>query len=189
MHPSKFQLVPLSPSRPALKRVFVLRHAKSDWSADFPHDRQRPLAKRGRAAARTIGKLLERLGEVPDLVLASPAVRAAETARLAGEAGGWQRRIEIADELYERSPETVLGLVRRQSDESSKLLLASHEPTCSELISLLVGGAEVNVPTAAVTRIDFPVESWREVEFGRGILHWQVTPKLLRRVGFDLDKG
>ena len=74
-----------------MKMVLLLRHGKSDWSTAVD-DRERPLAKRGRRAARAIGEFLTRAGEAPDAIVASPARRAADTATLAAAAGGGSRR-------------------------------------------------------------------------------------------------
>ena len=57
-----------------------MRHAKSDWGTPGERDLDRPLAKRGQRDAPRMGKWLRAQGLVPDLVLASPARRAQETA-------------------------------------------------------------------------------------------------------------
>ena len=53
--------------------LLVLRHGKSDWDADYGVDADRPLAERGRRAARTIGRHLAEVGPEPTLALTSPA--------------------------------------------------------------------------------------------------------------------
>lgn len=164
-----------------MKRIFVFRHGKSDWSAGAGADRERPLAPRGRRAAATVGVFVARLDQVPDLVLASPAVRARDTARLAAEAGGWECPLREAPELYLEGPPGILELVRRQDDGTASLLLAGHQPACSELVTHLTGGGSVKFPTAALARIDLPVEAWRQAGPGRGVLAWLITPKLLLR--------
>jgi phosphohistidine phosphatase len=50
------------------------------------------------------------------------------------------------------------------------------------MIVKLIGGGLVRMPTAALARIDFLVESWAEVRFGGGMLVWLVTPKILKKV-------
>ena len=72
-----------------MPELLLMRHAKSDWGSGDEDDRARPLAERGRKAARRLGRFLTAAGQVPALVLSSPAVRALETARLAVAAGGW----------------------------------------------------------------------------------------------------
>ena len=106
-------------------------------------------------------------------------MRAIRTAELAAEAGDWQRTVEPVDALYDCPATAVLAAIRGLNDESESVLVAGHEPTCSEATGLFVGNAEVNFVTAAVARIDFAVGRWQDVAFGGGVLAWLVTPKLL----------
>ncbi|UCF68424.1 MAG: histidine phosphatase family protein [Acidobacteriota bacterium] len=164
-----------------MKHILLLRHAKSDWEADFGADHERPLNDRGRAAARLIGQFVSTLKEPPELVLTSSAVRARATVELAADAGRWRWPIERRRELYEADPETVLELIRSQPARISSCLLSGHEPTWSGLTGRLIGAARIRFPTAALARIDFRVEKWSEIDFGTGELIWLVTPKLLKR--------
>ena len=83
-----------------MKRLMILRHGKSDWNAGASSDHARPLNRRGTGAAMTMGRLLTRLGEVPDLIVTSSAVRARETALLAADAGDWGCETIEVDDLY-----------------------------------------------------------------------------------------
>lgn len=172
-----------------MKRLLVFRHGKSAWDADYSVDFERPLAPRGRKAARTMGRFLAKLGQAPDLVLTSSAVRAETTARLAADAGRWDCPIEAIRELYDASTETVLSLVHKQDDKNRSLLLAGHEPTSSELVARLVGGGQITFPTAAMARVDVDADLWKEVRFGDGFLIWLMTPKLLKRSGLATNNG
>ena len=62
-----------------MKRLLLLRHAKSSWHDPALTDFERPLNRRGRAAARAIGDYLVRNDLLPDLVLCSAAQRTRET--------------------------------------------------------------------------------------------------------------
>ena len=66
-----------------MRTLLLLRHAKSDWDASYADDHERPLAKRGKKAAALIGRHLAATGQVPDRVVSSTAVRAADTVRRA----------------------------------------------------------------------------------------------------------
>ncbi len=163
-----------------MRSLIMLRHAKSDWRAAVGDDAERPLSKRGRRAARTMGRFLARTGELPDRALTSPALRAASTLRLAMQAGGWSCPVEACPELYS-GPEEALELIRREPDGTEVLLAVGHEPTWSSLAGALVGGARLRLPTAAMARIDFSGERWAAVEPGAGELAWLVVPSLLTR--------
>ncbi|MGA9597997.1 MAG: histidine phosphatase family protein, partial [Acidimicrobiia bacterium] len=83
-----------------MKRLMILRHAKSDWNSGADSDHTRPLNRRGTEAAMTMGRVLSRIGEVPDIIYTSSATRARETALLAADAGGWDVETVELDELY-----------------------------------------------------------------------------------------
>jgi phosphohistidine phosphatase len=167
------------------KTLLLFRHAKSDWDSGYGDDHERPLARRGMKAARLMGRFLARMAQVPDRVLASDAVRARETAKLAIDAGGWPSPLELVPALYDSSPDTVLRLLKACPDSAASVLLAGHEPTWSSTVAMLTGGSSVNFPTAAVCRIDFPIERWSETRPGEGVLVWLVPPRLLSDIGWS----
>ena len=171
-----------------MRRLFLLRHAKSAWPAGTA-DFERPLAPRGIAAARLMGDYLRREGFAPARILVSPARRTRETWRLVNEA--WQPAgAAVAEEarIYAASLGTLLALVRETPADAASLMLIGHNPGFAELAVLLSdAGASTDddyrrmtqkYPTAALAAIDFPIDDWRVVpESGR--LARFVTPKQL----------
>ncbi len=134
--------------------LLVMRHGKSDWSTRTI-DHARPLTERGVRSARVMGRLLTDIGLQPGRVVSSTATRAAATAELAAEAGGWTCPIETTDELYEAGVDGVVELVGQVSDDVGHCLLVGHEPTWSALVAQLTG-ASVAMKTATVAVIDTP---------------------------------
>jgi phosphohistidine phosphatase len=161
------------------RSLLLLRHGKSDWSHDELRDDQRPVAERGRKAAKAIGRFIAESGQVPDVAVASPAVRARDTLQLAAEAGGWRCPLREDDVLYGAAPPDVITLLRAEPDTTERLLLVGHEPCWSETIATLVGGGSHRVPTAAVAGLDLDVASWTQVEPGVGRLLFLIPPRLL----------
>jgi phosphohistidine phosphatase len=166
-----------------MKTLLLLRHGKSDWDADYETDHDRPLAKRGQAAASLMGKFLVTLRQIPDQVVSSSAVRAHDTVRLATEAGDWSCPVNTTRKLYGVPPENVLNVIRGCDDSKDRVLVAGHEPTLSELAGGLIGQASIKFPTGAISRIDLAIESWKDADFRRGTLVWLLTPKLLGKIG------
>lgn len=161
--------------------LLVMRHAKSDWDAGAD-DHERPLAERGVRSARKVGRFLARVEMVPELVISSTAVRARTSAELAAEAGGWSCPIERTSAFYDTDPAAVLAEIVTR-DAPPRLMVVGHDPTWSELVSLLAGGGAVRLPTAAVACLELPMNSWQAVAPGKGRLVWLVTPKLLQAAG------
>ena len=171
--------------------LLLLRHGKSDWNAAGGDDRRRPLADRGRRAARTMGRLLATGGQVPDSVVTSPATRATETLGLAMEGGGWSCEVSEREDLYGGGVPGLLREIRRQPSSTELLLVVGHEPTSSETASLLIGGGRVRMPTGALARIDFDadVTTWAGVGPGTGSLSWLLVPRLFPADADDQGLG
>ena len=161
--------------------LILFRHGKSDWDAQYASDHERPLAHRGKEAAICMGRMLSQAGQVPQLAISSSALRARATLQLAVRAGRWHCPIRTEGELYDASPERVLDWIRGLDENPESLLLTGHEPTWSELAGRLIGESFVRVPTACMLKIDFQIDNWRQIAFGRGQLKWLLPPKLICR--------
>ncbi len=162
-----------------MKTVLLFRHGKSDWDADYGSDHSRPLAKRGRKAARAMGQWLAQKGPLPDSIVSSTAKRAKQTLKRAQKAGAWNAPARFTRDLYDAYPSDLLAIMRREPDTTNVLMLIGHEPTWSETIEELSNEDVYHFPTAAMARIDLPIDSWREAAFGRGTLVWLQKPKTL----------
>lgn len=127
-----------------------------------------------------MGRFLTTARVVPDRALSSTAERARQTLAIAAEAGGWTGPARITDALYATTPHGILAEIQREDDEAQTLIVVGHEPTHSGLVSMLIGGGRVEMKTAAVARIDIPVERWADVAPGRGTLAFLLPPAALR---------
>jgi phosphohistidine phosphatase len=154
-----------------MKRLTLIRHAKSSWKDDTLTDFERPLNKRGRKAAPDMGERLAARDFRPDRMVSSPANRAFATARIIAEAIGHPEG-EIAGEprLYGASVEEILEVVRAFDDALEHVAIFGHNPGLTEAATWFTGRMFDNVPTAGVVDVRFDVSSWREVAPGRGEL-------------------
>jgi phosphohistidine phosphatase len=163
-----------------MKRLLLMRHAKSDWGAAFRSDRERPLNRRGTAAAMTMGRLLARVGEIPDLVYASSAVRATETALLAAASGDWGIEPVTFEELYGASPDDTLAVVGGAPAAVDRLMIVGHQPTWGQLLQSLTGSA-AQIKTATVAAVDLAIDAWDQAPWSRGALAYLLQPKLFTK--------
>lgn len=167
-----------------MKTLTLLRHAKSGWDDPVGRDFDRPLNRRGRKAAVTVGAEMKARGLLFDRVVASPARRVVET--LDEVAQGYGPIDPIYDQrVYLASPAALLELVRQAEDEVDRLLLVGHNPGLEALALLLTGEdgdalrAELAVkyPTGTVAEISLPASSWRDVRPGTGRLVRFIRPR------------
>jgi len=167
-----------------MKTLTLLRHAKSGWDDPVARDFDRPLNPKGQRAAVMVGRHMKALGLAFDHVVASPAVRVAETLDQLRQGYGddlapvWDQRIYLA------STATLLDVVHDLPPGAEHVLLVGHNPGLEELVLLLVpdGGAlrgqvEVKFPTATLAEMTFDGARWDAVKAGSGTLTRFVRPR------------
>ena len=167
-----------------MKRLYLLRHAKSAWNDPALRDRDRPLAPRGRKAAKRVGRWVRKNDVRPQLVVCSSAVRAQETLQRVlpglGEPTVW---VEVT--LYAASAETLLARVRALPEEVDEAMLVGHNPGLMDLLLLLAARgrlrkrARKNLPTGALAELETEVARWADVAPGVARLTEVVLPRKL----------
>jgi phosphohistidine phosphatase len=170
-----------------MRRLMLLRHAKSDWSAPGMRDQDRLLSARGREAAPKMGRYMARHGLVPDLIIASPAMRVTETLALVLPAFAKQPKATPDSRIYETDAEELLRVVKEVPRAVHSLLLVGHNPSLADLASLLTASGDVDTrqrliekfPTAALAVFDFALDDWSRIHPRSGRLDRFVLPKAL----------
>ena len=148
-----------------MRRLTLMRHADARWNDPALPDLERPLNRRGAAAAEAMARRLLELELVPDLLLASPARRTQQTAEIvARELSLAPRRVVREEALYLASAPDMLKLVQHTGPRIAHLLLIAHNPGVSELAQLLStkGGAHALV-AGAVCSIAFNTAQWSAI--------------------------
>ncbi|MGE0706912.1 MAG: histidine phosphatase family protein [Planctomycetota bacterium] len=163
-----------------LRRLIVMRHAKSSWKDVGQTDHERPLNKRGRQDAPRVGERLAALGWRPERVLSSDARRTRETCELL--CGEWEPAPEVSfhEELYLAGPSTVADLLRELPDELETALVLGHNDGWEHVVAWLSGRRE-HLTTANAALLSLEAASWSAaVDAAPGwTLHEVVRPKEL----------
>ncbi len=147
-----------------MRRLTLLRHAKSSWEDPELDDFDRPLNPRGLRALPDMGRRLARRGDRPDLIVSSPALRAISTARgIAREIGYRDDRIVESPELYLASPAAILEVITRADDRHGHIMLVGHNPGFTDLANRFGDLRIDNMPTASMLCVDFPQDRWSEI--------------------------
>lgn len=168
-----------------MKRLYLLRHAKSGWDDPGQDDFDRRLTRRGRRSAPLIGRYMLHLGYAPSIALCSPARRARETWELVRDALGGETPEDMRPELYHPDPRAMLAIIHKISNAHPSAIVISHNPGILTLALGLIGNGVVSAnpfgkyPTGALTVFDFAVDSWAGVHPGQGRLIGFTRPKEL----------
>ncbi len=145
-----------------MKKLYLIRHAKSDWSNPSLDDYDRPLNKRGKKNAPKIGEYFNKKKVYPDLIISSPAYRARSTALKIAKQINYLETIEFNEHLYEASLKTILEIISFIKDVNDDVFIIGHNPSLNMLAFYLVDFNE-NIPTSGILEIEFNCNTWREV--------------------------
>lgn len=154
-----------------MKKLFIVRHAKSSW--DFPDldDYDRPLNRRGKRNAPEMGQRLAARDVLPDTLISSPAKRAAATARRIAEQISFPvNMIKHEPLFYHGSINSMVGVIKSVIDEVETLMIFGHNPGLTDLTNQLSGSDIYNIPTCGIAEIDFDISSWSFLENQKGNL-------------------
>jgi phosphohistidine phosphatase len=167
-----------------MKRLAVLRHAKSSWKDRELDDFERPLNGRGQRAARRMGREMADRGMTFDFVLASPAVRVRQTIDGVKEGHGLDAPIRFEPRIYMARVAELLELIGTIPEDSHSALLVGHNTSAERLVIKLAKDderglhkrVEEKFPTAALAVIELPINSWSDLEPESGRLVELIYP-------------
>ncbi|MBN8577613.1 MAG: histidine phosphatase family protein [Cyclobacteriaceae bacterium] len=165
-----------------MKKLYIVRHAKSSWDEPELDDFDRPLNTRGIKDAPRMGKRLKEKHVTPDIMLSSPAERALATCKaIAAVLQFDSTKIKTDKRLYHADEDQLLEVVRglkdspRDSEEVA--FIFGHNPGLTAFANLLVNQTIDNIPTCGIVAALLPVNHWQEVAFGSGKLLFFDFPK------------
>jgi phosphohistidine phosphatase len=169
-----------------MRRLMLLRHAKTERAEPGQRDRDRKLVKRGRSDAETIASYMAHHDLTPDLALVSSARRTQETWELI--ANGFRKTPPHIDEerIYNASTDVLMTLIGKTRGAQS-LLIVGHNPGLHEVALHLVASGDIamrerlaeKLPTSGLVIIDFAFDAWSKLHPQSGRLEHFVTPRLL----------
>jgi phosphohistidine phosphatase len=169
-----------------MRRLMLLRHAKTERAEAGQRDRDRKLMKRGRNDAPVIGAYMAHHSFVPDLALVSQTARAQETWALVAPCFAKAPRTVTDDRIYNANISQLVEVIT-ETKSAKALLLVGHNPSFHELAVQLIASGDVNLreqlneglPTSGLVVIDLPIDSWSQLHPRAGRLERFVTPRLL----------
>jgi phosphohistidine phosphatase len=167
-----------------MRRLYLLRHAKSSWGSPGLDDFDRPLNAHGQQAATAMANHFRQRGIRPDLVLCSPATRTRETWTLVSEGLPANANVAFPPPLYAASLQTLIDVIRSTLEDSPDVLVVGHNPSIQELALWLTKGSSTTrnfltakYPTATLATIHIDAEDWSSLSAGIGNIEEFATPR------------
>ena len=161
-----------------MKRLYLIRHAKSSWDTPGLDDIERPLNKRGKRDAPFMGGRLKHYSVQPDLIYSSPAKRALSTAKIIADCIGYPKeRILQKAGIYSSEMNRLLVLIQETDSAVDTLFLVGHNYVLTDFAEYLTSESLGNVPTCGIVGVAFTITSWHEVGGARGEMLFFDYPK------------
>ncbi len=152
-----------------MKKLLLVRHAKSDWNDPGLTDKERPLNKRGMKNAPEMAKRLSEQQIIPELIVSSPALRAITTAEFfADEFSIARAQIHKEQDIYMASAATLLGIINMFDNKYDFVALVGHNPALTNLAINLCNLDTDNIPTCGLVLITFPFDDWKLISYWTG---------------------
>lgn len=162
------------------KKLFLVRHAKTEEGSFDMRDFDRVLTNRGMHDSTRLGKYYNSINSKPDQILSSDAARAYSTAELIATQVGYEiSRIHINRDIYEASVRTLYKLVSSLKDDWESVMIVGHNPPINYLAEYLSGADIGHMYTGSCAVITFDLDSWSEITQGAGSLEEYVIAKRL----------
>ena len=162
-----------------MKRLTLVRHAKSSWKDLSQPDAVRPLNGRGKRDAPEMGlRFAQRYPDLDYVMITSPAQRAMSTARLFAEAAGYvQENIVVDDRVYIADVSQLNDIAAGFDEAWGHVVLVGHNPGFTDFVNTATKHFIENIPTAGIAELQYNVDSWDGLETVQAVLAELDTPK------------
>ena len=161
-----------------MKKIFLIRHAKSDWGHESLADIDRPLNQRGYDEAYLASSLLKKKNFIPDLLISSSATRAISTCFIFSRNFNFpEKDVIISNKIYEASSSILQETIKNINNKYSSIMLFGHNPGLTNLFNEISDAYLDNLPTCAVVMIQFESQSWNNIFTKKGEYTFSQFPK------------
>jgi phosphohistidine phosphatase len=162
-----------------MKRLYLVRHAKSSWDDFGISDFDRGLNKRGEGDAPLMAKVLKKEGIIPSLIISSPANRAITTAKIIAEGLGYKKDIVIKDSIYESSDFNLMMIIKELDEDLESVMIVGHNPAMNDVINKISDLSIHNLPTCGVVALELS-NGWSDLTPYRAKNIFYKYPKMFK---------
>lgn len=161
-----------------MKRLIIVRHAKSSWTDITLADIDRPLNERGERDAPRMAKRLKEKNLAIPVMLSSPAVRALTTCRVFARTLQFpENQIRIVKNLYHANEDMILAIVQSIPENVDTVMLFGHNPGLTDFVNALVDADIENIPTTGIVCSKLNIASWDAIDWSCGKVEFFDYPK------------
>lgn len=151
-----------------MKKLLLVRHAKSSWEDFSQSDHNRPLDKRGLEEAPMMGQRLLKKQIIPELIVSSTAYRAEATAKLLAKELNLLDKITTDSNIYEAGIGNLIKVISGLDNTLNQVMLVGHNPGFTMLANYLQDDKHIdNMQTCATALLSFDIETWADVQSGK----------------------
>lgn len=163
-----------------MKTIYLIRHARSDWSEPLIEDIDRGLNARGKKSIPIIAKELKEKKIKPDIIISSPAKRAKLTIKgLLKELDG-SDKIFYKDDLYMADSDTILSVLKGIKDKYDSVFIVGHNPGLTEFANLMDNKTIENIPTLGIVALKCKIKKWQNCKYHSAKVEFFIYPKMFK---------
>ena len=163
-----------------MKKLFLVRHAKSSWEEPGKADIDRQLTEQGHKKTEKVIQFLNKRKIRIDRMISSPAVRAYQTAVLIAKGIGYPvKKIQTDHKIYNGGYDRILDLVYSTPDEVESLMIFGHNPVITQLANLFLHPGIDDLPTTGMVSLKFNTDQWSSVPSAEPETDFIIFPKML----------
>lgn len=151
-----------------MKYLHLIRHSKSDWSDPNLEDLERPLSKRGKKNARSLGKYMREINFESDIAMISPSTRTRETFLILEKYRRVSKNTRFVEGVYEADHSELIKFIRTLASDFESAVLIGHNPGLETLADRLLfsdeskGSLFLKIPTSAFLSLAIDSEDWED---------------------------
>ena len=171
-----------------MKKLYILRHAKSDYPDDINDDHARPLNKKGQKDCKLIGNYLIQHNINLQVILSSDAVRTKETITNILRVSGNRTEVNFSNKLYLATAGEIIKQIGKDAGDAESVMVVAHNPGVWQLAQILTQSGDYDLlkqlatkyPTASMACFSINIDNWQDLQPASAILDRFITPKSLR---------
>ncbi len=161
----------------ALNTIYIVRHGIAEDANFRQPDAERQLTDKGRERMHEIGNRMKAMDVTPSLIIASPYVRAIQTATILAE------KLQYTNDIIQDNRITPMGRYENFCDlyfefrSSQHIMFVGHEPSASDFVSRICADGKLHMDFKKGAVCAIAIERMRPVQ---GSMLWYATPSVLR---------